>query len=217
MNRPSPTTAVSISIYDKVRGEKAQEKASILDDLDFEIELISRDKINVSYIITLLRDMQSKTPEEKAKTRKTIMDVLDSEAQLRSKKELIERFIAEHFATLPASADVGAEFDSYWEAQKESALVALSQDEGLKREALDKVLANGSVAKFGDASKSENFILRPTHLDVKFPKICSCVAEILDNLTFQRPKRRSAKNKILQEKTLRQYPQHELQFCECGP
>jgi len=32
------------------------------------------------------------------------------------------------------------------------------------------------------------------------------VAEILDNLAFQRPKRRSAKNKILQEKTLRQYP-----------
>jgi hypothetical protein len=63
----------------------------------------------------------------------------------------------------------------------------------------------GSVANFGDASKNENFILRPTHLDVNFPKIFSCVAEILDNLAFQRPKRRSAKNKILQEKTLRQY------------
>jgi type I restriction enzyme R subunit len=110
-----------LDLYDKVRGEKALEKVSILDDLDFEVELISRDKINVSYIITLLRDMQSKTPEEKAKTRKTIMDVLDTEAQLRSKKELIERFIAEHFATLPASADVGAEFDSYWEAQKQIA------------------------------------------------------------------------------------------------
>jgi hypothetical protein len=31
------------------------------------------------------------------------------------------------------------------------------------------------------------------------------VAEILDNLAFQRPKRKSAKNKILQGKTLRQY------------
>jgi type I restriction enzyme R subunit len=37
---------------------------------------------------------------------------------------------------------VGAEFDNYWEAQKQSALVTLSQDEGLKGEALDKVLAN---------------------------------------------------------------------------
>ncbi|SUZ34019.1 hypothetical protein ROE7235_03800 [Roseibaca ekhonensis] len=68
--------------------------------------------------------------------------MLDTEAQLRSKKELIERFIAEHFANLSASADVGAEFDSYWEAQKQNALVTLSEDEGLKREALDKVLAH---------------------------------------------------------------------------
>jgi type I restriction enzyme R subunit len=86
--------------------------------------------------------MQDKTPEEKAKTRKSIMDVLDTEVQLRSKKELIERFIAEHFAHLPPSADVGVEFDSYWEAQKQSALITLSESEGLKREALDKVLAN---------------------------------------------------------------------------
>ena len=28
----------------------------------------------------------------------------------------------------------------------------------------------GSVAKFGDAPKTENFVLCPTHLDVKFPK-----------------------------------------------
>jgi len=131
-----------LDLYDKVRSENSKEKVSILDDLDFEIELISRDKINVSYIINLLRGMENKTPEEKAKTRKTIMDVLDTEAQLRSKKELIERFIAEHFANLPANSDVGTEFDSYWEAQKQSALVTLSEDEGLKREELDKVLAN---------------------------------------------------------------------------
>jgi hypothetical protein len=37
-------------------------------------------------------------------------------------------------------------------------------------------------------------------LDVKFPKIFSCVAKILDNLAIQKPKRRSAKNKTLQEK-----------------
>src|SRR6056297_1237464 len=131
-----------LDLYDKVRGEKEKEKVSILDDLDFEIELISRDKINVSYIIALLRNMQNKPPEEQAKARKSIMDVLDTEAQLRSKKELIERFIEEHFAHLDPSADVGDAFDSYWAKQKQEALKALSEEEGLDREALDKVLAN---------------------------------------------------------------------------
>lgn len=131
-----------LDLYDKVRGEKVKEKVSILDDLDFEVELISRDKINVSYIINLLREVQNKPPKEQAKARKTILDVLDTEAQLRSKKELIERFIADHFANLPPTEDVGAEFDAYWEAQKRKALETMSTEEGLKREGLDQVLAS---------------------------------------------------------------------------
>jgi type I restriction enzyme R subunit len=129
-----------LDLYDKVRGEKEKEKVSILDDLDFEVELISRDKINVSYIINLLKDMAAKEPAEQAKTRKTIMDVLDTEAQLRSKKELIERFIEQHFAHLSPAADVGEEFDSYWQAEKHKALETMSAEEGLQRDGLDRVL-----------------------------------------------------------------------------
>ncbi|WP_340263551.1 type I restriction endonuclease subunit R [Sulfitobacter pontiacus] len=129
-----------LDLYDKVRSEKAKEKVSILDDLDFEIELITRDKINVSYIITLLQNLKGKTPAEQEKARKNIMDVLDTEAQLRSKKELIERFIAEHFANLPAAADVGAEFDSYWAEEKRRAIESLSAEEGIKQEGLEQVI-----------------------------------------------------------------------------
>lgn len=131
-----------LDLYDKVRGEKEKEKVSILDDIDFEVELISRDKINVSYIIHLLRDLQNKPPKDQAKARKTIMDVLDTEAQLRSKKELIERFIAEHFANLAPSGDVGEEFDTYWEAEKRKALETMTTEEGLKREGLDQIVAS---------------------------------------------------------------------------
>jgi len=49
-----------LDLYDKVRSEKQTEKVSILDDIDFEVELISRDKINVSYIITLLNNVKGK-------------------------------------------------------------------------------------------------------------------------------------------------------------
>jgi type I restriction enzyme R subunit len=84
--------------------------------------------------------MQNKKPEEQAKARKSIMDVLDTEAQLRSKKELIERFISQHFPDLPASADVGEEFDSYWQARKQEAIATLSEDEGLQQEGLEKVI-----------------------------------------------------------------------------
>ena len=68
------------------------------------------------------------------------MDVLDTDAQLRSKKELIERFISEHFADLAPSKDVGEAFDNYWDAQRMQALKVLRDDESLKHDGLEKVL-----------------------------------------------------------------------------
>lgn len=129
-----------LDLYDKVRSEKAKEKVSILDDLDFEVELITRDKINVSYIIALLQNLKGKTPAEQEKARKNVMDVLDTEAQLRSKKELIERFIAEHFANLPAEANVSEEFEHYWAEEKRRAIETLSSEEGIKQEGLEQVI-----------------------------------------------------------------------------
>lgn len=131
-----------LDLYDKVKGDREKEKVSILDDIDFEIELIRRDKINVSYIITLLMDLKDKKPSEQAKARKNIMDILDTETQLRSKKELIERFIAEHFSDLPAQENVADAFDTYWSEEKQKALLAIRDEEGLDKEGLERILGN---------------------------------------------------------------------------
>jgi type I restriction enzyme R subunit len=131
-----------LDLYDTVRSDTQKEKVSILNDIDFEVELISRDKINVSYIIALLHKMMEAKPSERAKHQKNIMDMLDSETQLRSKKELIEKFIAQHFANLQASANVGEEFEEYWNAEKQKAIEALGQEEGLEQEGLEKVIGN---------------------------------------------------------------------------
>ena len=131
-----------LDLYDKVRSETEKEKVSILDDIDFEIELISRDKINVSYIIALLRNLQDAQPADRAKQRKSIMDILDSEVQLRSKKALIEKFISEHFPAVPADGDMGAAFDSYWTEEKQKAIEALSAEEGLDLDGLERVIGD---------------------------------------------------------------------------
>jgi len=103
-------------LRDKVIQDRAKEKVSILDDIDFEVELLTRDKINVSYIISLLRNLKNAEPAQRAKQRKAILDMLDSEVQLRSKRELIAKFIERHFDGISADANMGDEFDSYWES-----------------------------------------------------------------------------------------------------
>ena len=47
-----------LDIYDKYKHGTGIEKVSILDDVDFELELIHRDEINVAYILNLLRNLQ---------------------------------------------------------------------------------------------------------------------------------------------------------------
>lgn len=131
-----------LDLYDKVRTNNQKEKVSILDDIDFELELIHRDEINVSYIIALLRNMQAAKPVDQEKQRKAILGILDSEMQLRSKKELIERFIAEHFPAIPKDGDVGEVFENYWNEEKQKAVQELSNDEGLDIEGLQKVIGD---------------------------------------------------------------------------
>ena len=131
-----------LDLYDKVRTDKQKEKVSILEDLDFELELIHRDEINVSYIISLLRNMQAAKPAEQEKQRKTILGILDTEIQLRSKKELIERFIEEHFPAIPKEGDVGAAFEQYWTQEKHKAIQALSKEEGLDIDGLQKLIGD---------------------------------------------------------------------------
>ena len=131
-----------LDLYDKVRTHRLKEKVSILDDIDFELALIHRDEVNVSYIIALLRNMQDASPTEQEKQRKVILGMLESDIQLRSKKALIERFIAEHFPAIPKGDDVGEVFEHYWNDEKHKAVQALSEAEGLDMEGLQKVIGN---------------------------------------------------------------------------
>ena len=131
-----------LDLYDKVRADNEKEKVSILDDIDFELELIRRDTINVSYIISLLSQMKNATPEEREKQHKNILSILDTETQLRSKKELIERFIANHFPDIPKGGDIAGEFESYWSAEKTKAVEELSKTEGLDLDGLQKVIGD---------------------------------------------------------------------------
>jgi len=131
-----------LDLYDKVRSDNEKEKVSILDDIDFELELIRRDKINVRYIIALLQNMQDAKPEDREKQHKTILGILDTETQLRSKKELIERFIAIYFPNIPKGGDIGEEFEAYWNEEKLKAIKELSDSEGLEQEGLQKVIGD---------------------------------------------------------------------------
>ena len=130
-----------LDIHERTKTRKQDEGgASIIDEVDFELELIQRDDINVAYILSLLaqieddeRSLDPGVRDGSADRRKAVMDLLRSEAQLRSKRDLIERFIGEHMPRRAPGASVQEAFADFWSHEKESALDAICNEEGLDR------------------------------------------------------------------------------------
>ncbi len=132
-----------LDIYDRTRAAPG-EGASIIDDVDFELELIHRDEINVAYILDLLAKLHRARQEESADkyeaAKKSIINLLGQETQLRSKRELIEKFIDDYMPKLEAEAVVEEAFVEYWSGEEESALTTLCTTENMSREALDVLI-----------------------------------------------------------------------------
>jgi type I restriction enzyme R subunit len=147
-----------LDLRDKVKRENAVEKVSILNDIDFELELIHRDEINVTYILKLLANLKnSVSVEEQEKQLKNIMDIVAGDTQLRSKRELIEKFINEHLPIIEDSEDIPDEFVQFMTAEKLQAIKSLSKEEGLDSVKLEKVI--------GDYMFTEKIPLRDDIID----------------------------------------------------
>ena len=123
-----------LDLYDKVRRNNQKEKTSILDDIDFELELIHRDRINVAYILKLLAQLKDAKLSDYQSQKKAIIDLLGGEIRLRSKRELIEKFIDENLPKIDDLDDIEDEFTQYWQDQKVEALGKICQEENLDKE-----------------------------------------------------------------------------------
>lgn len=99
-----------LDIYDDVMNGIKKGKTSILEDVDFEIELIAHDEINVDYILKLIEKLDFSSSKFK-KSKKEIIDSMKKSSILRSKIDLIEEFISQNG---PNKEYMGDPTDSYF-------------------------------------------------------------------------------------------------------
>jgi type I restriction enzyme R subunit len=129
-----------LDLYDKTRSQSQLEKVSILDDIDFELELIHRDEINVAYILKLLAKLKDAEDAEKEQQEKALMEMMSGDARMRSKRELIEKFIRESLPLIDDSDDIPEAFEAFWDSETIQALEKLSEEENLDPDRLQKVI-----------------------------------------------------------------------------
>ncbi len=145
-----------LDLYQKVKQDQQKQKTSILEDIDFELELIHRDQINVAYILKLLSQMKNATLSDAKAQKKAIMDLLGGDIQLRSKRELIQKFIDENMPFIKDGDNIEDEFEKFWQEQKVLALGKLCEEEHLDK-AQFKSLIDAYVYSGREPIKDEVF------------------------------------------------------------
>lgn len=131
-----------LDIYDSIKGDQAKEKVSILEDIDFELELIRRDEINVDYIIQLLAGLVGASEEQKETLLRGVFTTINADPVLRSKRELIEKFINQNIPDISDSGNVQSEFDKFWTDEKSKALQLMCRQEGIEAQKLQALIDN---------------------------------------------------------------------------
>ncbi len=129
-----------LDLWQKTKNDTVKEKVSILDDVDFELELIHSDEINVTYILKLLASLKDVKKEEQEAKKKEIIDALTGEANLRSKRELVEKFIEDNLPAIEDSETIPQEFEKFWSEEQQKAFEVFVKEENLSSEKTQKLI-----------------------------------------------------------------------------
>ena len=136
-------TSKYLDLKDGLGTDPSPEKTSILNDIDFELELIRRDTINVTYIIQLLVKFTSKhSAKDKESIEKEIANLLNTEVSLRSKRDLIDKFIHESLPNIEDTDTIPEEFEKFWNVEQQKALQELVKTENLSEEKTERLIEN---------------------------------------------------------------------------
>jgi type I restriction enzyme R subunit len=129
-----------LDLWQKTKDDNAKEKVSILDDVDFELELIHSDEINVTYILKLLASLKDVKKEEQEAKKKEVVDLLTGDANLRSKRVLIEKFIEDNLPEIEDSETIPQEFEKFWSEEQQKAFEVFVKEEKLSSEKTQKLI-----------------------------------------------------------------------------
>ena len=105
--------------YDQLKKENESNKVPVPVDVDFDIELIRTDKINVVYILNLLKDVNRKNPDEMRRSVDLILREIErsDNETLRYKRDIMKNFINTRFFDLDPEADIISEYEQFEKEQ----------------------------------------------------------------------------------------------------
>ena len=127
-------------LYRKLSNDK--EKSSILNDITFSLELIQTDKINVSYILNLIRNIDLTNETQKLQDIENIERKLanSTDDDLRSKTDLIKSFLKSILPTLKEDDSIDEALDKHMNIEREKEIEKFSEDNNINLDNLKEII-----------------------------------------------------------------------------
>ena len=152
-NKEQPTTYQVPEDNPDMVGEPdlQQEAATGMGDIDFCLELLHSDIINVAYILELIADLNPYS-EDYSEKRKHIIDTMIKDAELRSKAKLIDGFIQKNVdddrdnfmarkQKADGTSDLEERLNNYIVTERNNAVNTLAKEEELDASVLNHYLS----------------------------------------------------------------------------
>ena len=174
-------TGAYLNIKEKVdAGKTGVGGTSILEDIDFELDLLRTDKINVDYILELLENMNITDNPDKG--REKIVRMMENTVHLRSKIKLMEKFIDSELNRIKDNdLNIKEEFDNFVNNERRQAICDLIDEEQLSEEITREILSEYEFADKIDEDLIETaFKDKTLKFSEKIDKIEKVKAEILE-------------------------------------
>lgn len=171
-----------LNIKEKIKENEndGDEGVSILDDIDFELDLLKTDKINVDYILGLLETMSFESNPDKEIN--DIIKMMENSVHLRSKIKLIEKFINTELEQIKLDdLNIREEYDKFVQSERRQAICDLIEDEDLNEDITREILSEYEFSeKFDDSliKKSFNEKLKFKERKDKVKKVKNEILEI---------------------------------------
>lgn len=145
------------AIYDNLNKTRKKDEVSILADIDFAIEVLYTDIINVSYIMNLMRHLNLSNVSERNRGIKEIMTQLEKadNKELRLKVDLIKEFLNKVVPTLDENDNVNNAYDEFEERQKNNEIISFAAEEGIEKDSVEEKLAE---YEFSGSMKREELV-----------------------------------------------------------
>ncbi len=142
-----------LEIYNQFK--KDPKKVSVVGEVEFDIELVQTDRIDVDYILQLLRKAGENDPGTRIVDINTIIKILrrSTDPILVSKRELLESFIQTVFPNLPQGASIDDELAKYIEEQRQEEIRKMHEETDISLDELNSLLSRYDY--FGTVDNSD--------------------------------------------------------------